>query len=371
MLHGADVVEEIGAHDRGERHGDDQREDDREGDRDRELAVDLARDAAHEADRHEDGQEDQRSRDHRARDVLHGLDGGRLGVAVVAVHNILHAFDDDDGVVDDRAYDEHQSEQREDVDAVAESREAHESGQNGNRYGRGRYQRGPQVLQEQVADQHDQREGDEQRHHDLADSGADIVRGVVADHELGIGRQVGRQLVNDLSGTGHDLQSVGAGSLLEQHHSGRLAVEAGVVSVGLAAELYFGHVLKLHEAALGRGPQNDVLKVPDARKASLRSERIDQRLVGVDRRFADGTDGGLLVLALDGGSHVGDTQSHRGDALRIEPDADAVLGSEHLAVAHARHTLHDVLDVVVGVVVEEEPVSGAVRRNERHKTKRA
>ena len=95
------------AHRRGKRHG--------------ELLVDAAGDAAHEADGHEDAQEHERRGDDGARHVAHRLDRRLLRVELACLDEELHARDHDDAVVHHHADCEHQPEQREDVDRVAEN----------------------------------------------------------------------------------------------------------------------------------------------------------------------------------------------------------------------------------------------------------
>ena len=192
VLVGPRLVEYERAERRRERKRAHGREADRGGERDGELLVDASRDTAHEADWDEDAEKDKRRRDDGGRHVAHRLDRRLLRVEAARLDEELHALHDDDAVVYYDADREDESEQREDVDRVAE--EGHQDERRGKRHGdrEARNQRRAQVLQEQVADEHDESERDEERVHDLVDARAHVVRRVVGDDPLEV---VGERLL--------------------------------------------------------------------------------------------------------------------------------------------------------------------------------
>ena len=201
------------AHHRRHRQRDDEREADRESDGDGELLVNLSRDSRHEGDWDEYGEEDERRRHHRPGDVLHGLYRSGLRVALVAFHKELDAFDDDDGVVDDRTYNEDESEERKCVDGVADREQRGECAEQRDRYCDRRDERRAPVLKEEVADEYDERERHEERYDDFLNRLLNVLGRVVLHFELHVVGQVFADLIHNLADAGHNLKGVRAGGL--------------------------------------------------------------------------------------------------------------------------------------------------------------
>ena len=149
------------AHDHGaeggaEREGVDARDADSRGHRNTELGVEDARRAAHERDRNEHGHKDDRTRDDGHRHVAHRILRGLVRRLVADVELRLHGLDDDDRVVHHRTDGQHKGEQRQDVDAETEHREAGE-GADQRDDDRDRGDDGAlEVLQEEVNHQDDE-----------------------------------------------------------------------------------------------------------------------------------------------------------------------------------------------------------------------
>ena len=126
------------------------------------------------------------------------------------MHDAFDILHHHDGVVDQKADHQHQREQRQGVDGIAERRQHAEGAQQHHRHGDGRDQGGAPVLQEHVHHQHHQDDGFDQRHHHVMDGEAD-EGGVVhrIDH-LHAGRQGGAQFFAPGLDRIHGLQRVGA-----------------------------------------------------------------------------------------------------------------------------------------------------------------
>ena len=101
---------------------------------------------------HEHRRQHQANRDHRPGDLLHRLDG-RIAGAQAVLDVVLDRLDDHDGVIDHDADGQHQTEQRQIVQAEAHDRHDGEGADDGHRHGDQRNDRRAPVLQE---DQHDE-----------------------------------------------------------------------------------------------------------------------------------------------------------------------------------------------------------------------
>src|SRR5437016_1381006 len=84
---------------------------------------------------------------------------------------MLDGFDDDDGIIDDEADGQHETEQRKGIHREPEYREERKGANEGDRHGEQRNERGAPALQEDEDDHDDEDEGLNQRvldfHHAL------------------------------------------------------------------------------------------------------------------------------------------------------------------------------------------------------------
>ncbi len=116
-------------HHDGQRHGRD--------DGDRELAVDHAGRAAEEGHGQEHRGQHQADADQGAGDFLHALEGGVAGRQPFLMHDALDILHHHDGVVDQKADHQHQREQGERVDGIADRGQHAEGAQQHHRHGDG------------------------------------------------------------------------------------------------------------------------------------------------------------------------------------------------------------------------------------------
>ena len=361
---GGPVPEEHGAE--GGREGEraDRGEDHRRGERDGELLVDLAREAAEEGDGHEDAEQHERGGDHGARHVLHRLDGGLLRVEAL-LHERLDALHHHNRVVHHGADREDESEQREDVDGVAECRHEGEGGEERDGDRDHGHERGAQVLEEDPADERDEGEREEEREDDLLQARAHVVRGVVGDEPLEVAGEAGLKAFHLLADEVHRADRVAAGELVELHGDRNVVVEGVVVRVALLAELGVRHVLQAHEAALRVAADDDLAELLGRVEAPLRDEREDARALVRRRRRAHRAERGLHVLRLDGGDDLLGVDALRGAALRVEPHAHRHLRAVDRGVAHAGHAQEGRLHHAVHVVRHLDAAELARLRAER------
>ena len=100
---------------------------DRAGERERELGEQRAGEPALEADRHVHRDQHDRHRDDRPAQLARRAQRGLERRLAFLLHVPVDVLDDDDGVVDDEADRQHQREQRQQIDRVAEHQH-HEEG---------------------------------------------------------------------------------------------------------------------------------------------------------------------------------------------------------------------------------------------------
>ncbi len=326
-----------------------------------ELLVDAPGDAAHESDRHEDAEQHERGRDDGARHVAHRLDGSLLRVVATRLDKELHALHHDDAVVHHHADREHQAEEREDVDRVAKKRHQDEGGAERDWDREARDERRAPVLQEEVAYEHHEAEGDAERHHDLLDAHAHIVRGVVGRDPFQVVGERLREAVHLLVYLVHRGDGVRAGLLLERDGDGVSGVELAGEHVVLLADLSAGDVLEPHYAAVLVAPHYDLVELLRRHQAALGRDGVDLCAMRRNRRRADGADRRLHVLLRDGGDHLLGVEPLRRHAVRIHPYAHRELRTVHRGLADARDSQQDGLDVAVYVVRYLEPRHGTFR----------
>ena len=98
----------------GERHnaGDH----DRDSDRDRKLSIELAGEAAEKGHWDEHGAEHEHNGDHRSADFLHRLDRSLAWALALRRHDALDVLEHDDGIVDNDADRQDETEKRQEIE---------------------------------------------------------------------------------------------------------------------------------------------------------------------------------------------------------------------------------------------------------------
>ena len=295
---------------------------------------------------------------------MHRLDRRLARVQPARLDEELHALDDDDAVVHDDADRQHEPEERERVDRVAE--EGHQDERGAERDGdreAGDERRAP-VLQEDVAHEDDESERDEERLDDLLDAHAHVLRRVVGHRPFEVVRERLRLSAHLVVDPVHRRDRIRARLLLEGDRDGVSAIELAREGVVLLAHLGARHVLEAHEAAVRVAADDDLVELLRRHEAALRLERVDLRAVFGDRRRAHGADRGLDVLLRDGVDHLLGVEALRREAVGVHPHAHRELRTVDGRLAHARHAQERRLDVRIDVVGDLQARHRALRRAE-------
>ena len=332
----------------------------------RELAIDHAGGAAEEGQRQEHRHQHHADADEGAGDLLHRLAGRLLGGQPLLLHDALHVLDHHDGVVDEEPDRQHEGEEGEGVDRIAEGRQDAEGAQEHHRHRDRRDQRGAPVLQEDVHHHEDQHDGLQERLHDVLDGDLDEGRGVDRIDVADVGRELRRQARHRLLDGVHGRQRIGARRQLDGEARAGMAVVAAVEAVAVLPELDPRHVADCDGRAVALGLQDDLPELLGRLQASLGDDHRIQLLVVRRRRVAKLAGGHLGVLRLDRRAHVGRHQAVGLQLVGVEPDAHRVLAAEDLGVAHARQAADRVLQLGGDVVAEVGGVVGPVLGIEAH-----
>ena len=158
----------MGPQGRAERQGDKSGDGDRASQGDGKLTEQNAGSAGLEGDGQEDHDQAGGDGQHGTRDFLHGQQAGIEGL-----HALLDVADDifqhHDGVIDHDADGQHEREEGQDVDAVAEKIEKGEGAENRNGNRSCGDDRGTGIVQKEKDEHDDQQAGDSQGDHHLVD----------------------------------------------------------------------------------------------------------------------------------------------------------------------------------------------------------
>jgi hypothetical protein len=175
-----------------------------------------------------------------------------------------------------------------------------------------------------------------------------------------------RELVDAPGHALRDLERVGARRQEDADQRRRLAVEAAVELVVLAAELDARDLVEAHRRAVGARAHDDLAELLRVGEAALGGDRVDEVLRRADRRRADLAGRELRVLLVDRRDDVAGRELELREAVGLEPDPHrVVLRAEDLHVGRAGQPLQLVEDVERDVVRDEEVVLAAVGRVER------
>ncbi len=149
-----------------------------------------------------------------------------------------------------------------------------------------------------------------------------------------------------------ELQRIGVIELENGEKHGVFAILRTESGIFLGSQFNAGDFAEADLASVLARTDDDVLKFLDGGQAAL---GVDLELhYGAGEFGADGTCGRLDVLVGDGGGNFGIADIHGPHAMRVEPDAHAVLHfAENHRLADAVDAGYGVLDVDVDVVAEE------------------
>ena len=292
---------------------------------------------------------------------LHGGES-RLAGREAALHVGFHGFHHNHGVIHHQADGQHHAQEADGIQREAQERKQREGGDDGNRNGDGRNQRGAPALQEDEHHQNHQQEGFHQRVLNFLNGGAHGQRGVQRQVVFHSGGEAAGAVFKALDQGVHRVDGVGAGGGVHGDGARIPAVVFAGYVVSLGTQLHLGDVFQVKKLVPVR-TDDDVAEFFSRLKASLGLDAVCEFRSGRGRLRADLAAGNHGVLRLDGGldfSHGDVLSGHFGG---VQPDAHGVAAcAEHLHVAHAGNAFHGVHQAHVGIVAQEDGVQAVIRR---------
>ena len=226
FLVGRNRLEDPRRHHRRQGEGHKSRDDHRAGHRHRELGKEPAGRTFLKGQRQKDGHQRNRDGDDRKADFRHRL-VGRFHRRHAFLDMAENIFQDHDGVIHHHADGQHERQHRQDIDRIAEQTQDGERPHDGNRNGDGGNNRGAKIAQEQIDDDHDEQEGNAERHPDFVDRVLDVNGFVVVENHFDPGGQRRPDSFHlRLDAVGH-LDGVGLRLLDDAEKHARPAVVAG------------------------------------------------------------------------------------------------------------------------------------------------
>ena len=274
-------------------------------------------------------------------------------------------LDHHDGVIDNDANGQHESEQGQGIEAETDHGHRRERADDGHRHGDERYDGWPPALQEYEHNQRHENHRIAERLEHLVHRLADEWRGVVADFVDAVFRKITSQLLHlGLDQVG-GFQRVGIRQLKDgQAHRG-LAVETVVDVLATGAQFDAANVPNAHDlSALGR-TNNDILELFRLGQPAERRKGDLQQAARAGRWIADLPGRNLQVLLAQRVDHVAHGQISHGHFVRVDPHSHAVIAlAEHQHFADARQTREFVANAHQRVIAQIKLVVAAFGRVE-------
>ena len=349
--HGAQSGADHEGRDAGDTHG--------HGQRDTELGVEHTAGAAHHRHGDEHGHEDERTGDDGHGHVRHGVLGGLVGRGVARIELCLNSLHHHDGVVHHRTDGQHEGEERQQVQREARSLQGGKGADEGDDDRDRRYQRGAEVLQEEVHHEDDQQDGDDER---LLHIGDGLQQEVVGRHHLLEVQALRQRLLHLAQGARQavvGLLGVRTRELEGHEGDGGLAVELAAEAVVHLTHFQVCHVAQTQQRTVGLGHDDNVAELLDLLQAAgvAQGVLIDVvhacAMAALHGFLAQTADGGLQVLLGQAGGDVAGHEAVLGHDLRLQPYTQGVVGCEGEHLTHALDTLQLGSDVDGHVVAHE------------------
>ena len=357
--HGFLLAEQQGTFRGRERDGENGAEECRAAYDQRELAVQLPGDAGERGRREEYAGKDEHHRHDGEEQIPHAREGGflRRQPPLQMGHGGFH---NDDRVVHDEPYRQHEREKRYHVyrktGDVQENERPHEGHGNDHR----RADRRPEVLEEDQHDQHDQHNGFHKGQIYLRHGDGNEVRRVERHGPAHVGREILGQFFHGAADVGGGFKGVGVGQLVDGDERRVVPADLGLCPVGLRPHFDFAHVAQPDYLVAGQRLDNDVAECRGRVQLPLHEHRqLHGLLVGIGPA-ADVARGYLNVLLADGLIDLVHAHAKVVELVEIQPDPHGVEpGPESLHLPDPLHAGKDVFDLQVRVVGQKKVVVGA------------
>src|SRR6266851_5296123 len=313
-------LQEARAHHGRQREGHQQRDENGHGHGPSERIYIFPRVTGHESDRQKNNHQRESRSHHRQSNFFGGLDRRQNAVSSLLFHESKNIFEDNDGVVDDDANGQRQSEKRYVVQGKVHAAHQRERGDDGSGDGHGGNENGAPVSNEQPHDQAREDAAENQVFDERMDGSLDEIGNVVDYLELHAGWHLRAQIVELAPHVVRDAHGVDA-RLTENLNSYDILSEEAFANQRrpgaqfLRAILDLRHIADAHRRASARADYNlaELLRGRDA------PERAKPQFLGTSDHAPAGS---FDILALQSRAHIEDSEVVRSQLLRIQQNAD-------------------------------------------------
>ncbi len=263
---------------------------------------------------------------------------------MLGLHVAVDVLDHDDGVVHHQSDRQHQRQQRQQVDRIAQRQHRGEGADQRKRHRDHRDRDRTQPAQKQEDHRTDDQQRLDQRLDHLVDRRLDEFGGVVGD----LAGQPGRQLLLDgrqhLAHAARHVEQVGLGRNLDADEQRVLPAEGHIEVVVLGPQRHVGDVLQPHDRAVALR-DHQVAELADRVKVGPGAQ------VDADHLPLAGAERGQVVVGGQRGGHVGRGDPVRRHPVRVEPGAQREQArAQDLRVLDALDRIQLRLDYPVQVV---------------------
>ena len=242
-----------------------------------------------------------------------------------------------DGVVNNDAGGEHESEQDQAVQVGSAQPHQHQAAHQGHRYGNAGDHRQPPAPQEQHQHQQHQQHRIPQRGEGAIQVGLHVVGHIHNHRQLHARRKARRQLFELCLHRAAHRDGIGSIPLIQPHRHRALTVQVhGLTVVTALSQGHAPHILQPQQATVVEPTQHQIFEILLAAQATIRLHRQGDQLSRWRWCGADAADGRQHVLLGQGPVHIGDRQVGLLQPVRIEPQAKGEFAAaEHPHVPNA------------------------------------
>ena len=238
-----------------------------------ELTVKLPRNTAEEAHRNKHRTKHQRSGNQRTRQSIHGFLRSFVRWKFLFLHNTLHVFHHDNGIIHYNTDSKNQPQQCQYIQRKAKDQHETERTDQWNRNGNYRDQRSPPALQREINDEHHKNQRLKQGFVYFMNGLGNISRHIEWHLIAQPLREVLADFIHRFLDTFCNFHRVSARKHINAQNGSILAIDPTLRTVWRSFERNPCHVTQTDDRTIRIGTDHNVLKLLYSRKASLCSDR--------------------------------------------------------------------------------------------------
>src|SRR5208283_1071037 len=249
--------------------------------------------------------------------------------------NRLH---NDNGIINNQAYGQHQAEKRQGVDGESEKRKEGKSADDGNRNGECRNEGRPPTLKEDEDNENNQGQSNQQCFYNLADAFSHGLCCIKTNNIINIRRELCLGTFHYSSDAFGCFDGIRTRQLVNTNIGGRFSIQTPPECINLRAHFNTGYIFQTNNRSIGFGPQNDLAEFFGRDQTSLSADGIGE-LLAWRRGFSPDLSCRInCVLLLDSINDLRNGYTELRQLIGFDPDADRIhAGTPDRGHANAGH----------------------------------